>query len=171
MKQFNLNRIQSLSPYKVSASGESTLCFVTDAGRHYEIGFIEDYTLGQENCYQFFISTQDEGQFTPDEKIRDTVLVVLNEFFRLNEAAVLYVCDTSDGRQAVRSRLFKLWYEQYADKLQFICETVVFDFESITYYATILIKKGSACCEEILSAFHDFVSEVVLKIEADKETN
>lgn len=167
MKQLNLDRISFLAPYQVALAGESAFCFTTDAGRHYEVGFIEDYTLEKENCYQFFISTPDEGQYPPDEKIRDTILAVLNEFFRLNAAAVLYICDTSDGRQAVRSRLFKSWYEQYAEKLQFICETVVFNFESITYYASILIKKDSNATEGFLSAFHEFVSDVITKIDAE----
>ena len=43
-------------------------------------------------------------------KVRETILAIVEEFFAKNNAAFLYICDTSGGLQKMRNRLFKYWY-------------------------------------------------------------
>lgn len=50
-------------------------------------------------------------------------MAILVEFFRVNASVVLYVCDTSDGRQRKRSLLFQRWFQEYDCADQF---TVLF---------------------------------------------
>ena len=33
---------------------------------------------------------------------------------------MLYMCDTSDGREEIRNRLFLSWFEKHADKKRFV---------------------------------------------------
>ena len=40
-------------------------------------------------------------------KVRETILAIVEEFFAKNNAAFLYICDTSGGMQKMRNRLFK----------------------------------------------------------------
>ena len=48
-------RINTFSPYKVFLKDNGSLCFKTQSGSVYEVGFVEDYTFMDENAYQFFI--------------------------------------------------------------------------------------------------------------------
>lgn len=34
-----------------------------------------------------------------DSKVRETVMCIVDEFFRKNQAALLYICETGDGMQ------------------------------------------------------------------------
>lgn len=163
MLRFNIARLQSQAPYNLVFEGDGTFTFVTAAGRHYHVGFIEDFTLGRDDCYQFFIATSDKGVYVPDEKIRDTVMILIEEFFRLNDAAILYICDTSDGRQAIRNRLFRNWYNRHSDNLQYICKTAEFQVEGVCYYATILLKKGTVSSIEFLRLFEEYIVDVRMK--------
>ena len=52
-----------------------------------------------------------------------TILAIVDEFFRSNLEVLLYMCDTSDGREESRHRLFLTWFEHYAEKQRFtICQ-------------------------------------------------
>lgn len=163
MLRFNLQCLQEKVPYSLTYEGEGTFSFVTKAGRHYNIGFIEDYSLEHDDCYQFFISTPEKGVYAPDGDIRGTIVALVEEFFRLNDAAVLYVCDTSDGHQAARSRLFRSWYERYSDKLLFECKTAEFEVDGTGYFVTILLKKQGTVSAEIKQLFDDFILDVRMK--------
>lgn len=163
MLRFNLERLQKVVPYPLTFDGEGTFSFVTKAGRHYDIGFIEDYSLEHDDCYQFFITTPERGGYAPDDDIRGTIVALIEEFFRLNDAAILYICDISDGHQAARNRLFRSWYERYSDKLLFECKTAEFEVDNIKYFATILVKKQGVISSEFSKIFDDFVFDVRVK--------
>ena len=72
----------------LESSGMFSFTFITEQGKKYEIGFIQDLMISDEGVYQFFITTEDEFKTTFDRKIQETVLVVLEEFFK-NEGVVL----------------------------------------------------------------------------------
>lgn len=165
MLSFNLESLKKKVPYPLTFEGEGTFSFETEAGRHYSIGFIEDYTFERDDCYQFFMVTPNAGAYSSDDAIRETVVALIEEFFRLNDAAILYICDTSDGRQAARSRLFRSWYERYEDRLMFQCKTAEFEVDGIWYFATILLKKQGIVSAEITQLFDNFISDVRVKFD------
>ena len=44
----------------------------------------------------------------------------LVEFFSKNEAALLYICETGDGMQKMRHRLFHFWFGVYAEHDEYL---------------------------------------------------
>lgn len=55
-------------------------------------------------------SDSDKKRFPFDEKVRNTIAYALIRFFEDTENILYYVCDSSDGRQLSRERLFKKWF-------------------------------------------------------------
>lgn len=73
--------------------------------------------------YQLIIRKIEEVKSQHDSKVEATILSIIREFFRSNLEVMLYLCDTSDGREETRNRLFLSWFERYAQNNQFtICK-------------------------------------------------
>ena len=123
MIRFSLKRILEEAPYELVLSG-SDFMFQTDFGIHYDISFKkEDIVLGGCETYQFILRKVEDTRSPYDAKVETTILAIINEFFRSNLEIMLYLCDTSDGREASRNRLFLSWFDKYADERRFtICK-------------------------------------------------
>lgn len=78
----------------LESTGMYSFTFVTEQGKKYEIGFIQDLMISDEGVYQFFITTEDQFKTVLDKKIQQTVFVVIEEFFK-NEGVVLDYINTS----------------------------------------------------------------------------
>lgn len=96
------------SPYKLSQLGEFTFRFVTDQKIHYTVGFYKDTIFMDDGAYHFFIDNSEHEHGSYDPKILDVVTVILEEFFSQEPTVMLYICDTTDHRQAARDRLYHL---------------------------------------------------------------
>lgn len=106
MIYFSLKRILEHAPYDLVLSG-SDFMFQTDLGIHYIVSFSrEDIVLGGCNTYQLIIRKIEEARSPHDPKVEATILAIIKEFFRSNLEVMLYLCDTSDGREESRNRLF-----------------------------------------------------------------
>ena len=104
------------------------------------MGFVEDYMLLVENVYQFFLVPKTEAGTTRDAKIQQTITAIIEEFFAAQEVLLDYICDTKDGRQAARSRLFSGWFAKYPLRHQYTLRTMSVDFEGEAYYASVILR-------------------------------
>lgn len=122
MIKFSLKRILRNAPYDLMLSGDNFM-FQTDLGIRYSVSFCkEDIVLGGCDTYQLIIRKIEEERSRHDPKVEATILAIINEFFQSNLEVMLYLCDTSDGREESRDRLFFSWFERYAEKNRFtIC--------------------------------------------------
>ena len=57
---FSLTALNKKSPYMLESSSMCSFTFVTEQGKRYEIGFIQDQMISDEGVYQFFITTEDK---------------------------------------------------------------------------------------------------------------
>lgn len=105
MKIFHLDRINAKAPYKVSFD-DKQLVFETQYGIHYEIRFFEEQPIGGCETWQFSFAKAEDTRTPEDPYVRFTLFAVIDEFFIENENVMLYICDTSDSREAARNRLF-----------------------------------------------------------------
>jgi Family of unknown function (DUF6169) len=108
--------------------------FVFEIGRNYSYAFETsnqvfyeakfkhfDYFFKSEiyrhQAYEFTIEIllNPYEQLPPqDPRIQPTIAaIILNFFDTIALPIVLYVCDSSDGKQLVRSRLFSVWFTEY----------------------------------------------------------
>ena len=84
-----------------------TFSFMTDNMAEIFISFEKDDILQSGIVYQFGISNPQGTKSPRDQKVRNTILAIIEEFFNKNKAALLYICETGDGMQKMRSRLFQ----------------------------------------------------------------
>ena len=157
-------RINAFSPYKVFLKDNGSLCFKTQSGSVYEVGFVEDYTFMDENAYQFFIMELEGNHDVKDEWVRQTIWVIIETFFLENNPVVLYICDMSDGKQAVRNRLFSMWYYEYENKDDFTFLSARVEVEKTDYFASVIIKNSNPQLEEIIESFEIFINDLKEKI-------
>ena len=99
----------SLHPYKYWKQ-EEAYYFDTPSGKRYIANFLQ-YPNLSENLYIFNFDILTSGTANvPDENVFDTICTILQEFFRAHSNAMLVTCDSTDGREAARRRLFNAWY-------------------------------------------------------------
>lgn len=134
--------INKRSPYHVSSDNGYSFVFKTDYGQLYEVGFVEDYTLGDNTqTYQFFITAQSQSHTPLDYKVRETIIVILEEFFKNDFVSLLYICDTSDGKQVIRDRLFAIWFNRYEYKEYYVLIRKVLEVEGISFFVSLVSKR------------------------------
>ena len=152
MIQLSLQHINDKSPYKVTPS-EDGLDFITDFGVHYRISFTEESPIGNCDTYQFMLRKVENVHAKHDPKVEATVLAIIDEFFLSNLNVLLYICDTSDGREAKRNRLFLMWFERNAEPNRFTIRTAQANIEEETLYLAIIVENRNSRLQEITEEF------------------
>lgn len=133
--------------------------FVTEQGKKYEIGFIQDLMISDEGIYQFFISTEDKFKTAPDVKIQQTVMVVMTAFFKTQGVVLDYICATEDNRQAARDRMFHRWFEHAMDKDQYCMRNMSVEIDGIWYFASVVLRKDNPRYDAVMEAVDRFIDD------------
>lgn len=155
MLKLSLQQINSRSPYQVSNGGSIGLFkFASDSNVLFGVAFEKDNLLRTGESYQFAI-TNYEGKKSPrDPKVRETILAIVEEFFAENQAALLYICETGDGMQKMRNRLFRSWFGVYGENDDYLyLPMVVFDDEDNENYTALILRKDHPHFKEVVSEF------------------
>lgn len=116
--------------------------FITDAGVIIEVEFVyEDVLLPGENVYQLVISNVNHRSSPRDRKVKDTIIAIVNQFFIEHNLVMLYICETGDGKQSQRSRLFEYWFSTFRMQANFTFHsTTVKDDEGVINYAALIVR-------------------------------
>lgn len=164
MQGLSSERINQTSPYKVISAGEGVVRFITDNALVYEAGFLEDYSIVEEDGFQFYLKEISGKSASADIKIMQTIWAVFEEFFAQNESVVLYICDVSDGHQAARARIFAKWFHtfEHEERYTFIDSNIT--FEEISYFAAAIIAKSNPRHDEYRNAFIEFQKSIEDKL-------
>ena len=147
------------SPYALMQLGELTFRFVTDQQIHYTVGFYKDTIFMDDGAYHFFIDNSEHEHGSYDSKILEVVTVILEEFFGQEPTVMLYICDSTDKRQAARDRLYHLWFYDYARSHEMTLFSDSVSFKSVNYYAGIHICKKSHTWERFCPSVGTFQSQ------------
>lgn len=160
MEKLSLDAINSKSEYYVKKEDdEGTYSFMTDNMTEFFISFEKDDILRSGIVYQFGISNPQGKKSPRDHKVRITILAIIEEFFNKNKAALLYICETGDGMQKMRSRLFQYWFSVYNEKEEYLfLPQVVYDEEENENYAALIIRKDNPCFVELVSEFTETIN-------------
>ena len=160
MEKLSLVAINAKSEYYVKKEDdEGTYSFMTDNMTEFFISFEKDDILRSGIVYQFGISNPQGKKSPRDHKVRITILAIIEEFFNKNKAALLYICETGDGMQKMRSRLFQYWFSVYNEKEEYLfLPQVVYDEEENENYAALIIRKDNPCFVELVSEFTETIN-------------
>lgn len=165
MIQISLSNINLRAAYHVTSPENGQFVFTTDQGKTYKIGFIQDYMISDDGVYQFFINTEDEFKTAPDKRVRQTVMVVLEEFFRQKEVVLDYICDTGDNRQAARSRIFNSWFRLFANQNLFTLRPMSVKAEGIEFFAAVVLRNDNPRFSNIIDAIQQFEKQIKDKLQ------
>lgn len=156
---FSLSELNKKSPYALESSGLYSFTFITEQGKKYEIGFIQDLMISDEGVYQFFITTEDQFKTVLDSKIRQTVLVVIEEFFKNRGAVLDYICATEDHRQASRNRMFQQWYSNSLKTDEYCLRSMNIEIDGTEYFSSIIMRNDNPRFEVMTEAIDRFVED------------
>ena len=155
MTELSLQQINLNSPYQVFCGDSVGLFkFVSDSDVLFGVAFEKDDLLQTCDSYQFAI-TNYEGKKSPrDPKVRETILAIIEEFFIKNQAALLYICETGDGMQKTRNRLFRSWFGIYGENDEYLyLPMTVYDEEDNENYTALILRKDHPCFKDVVSEF------------------
>ena len=118
MNALSVTRINIKSPYTVWFDN-GLYHFKTDNDVLLAIEFEEDETLSFKGSVWLNLINLSRKNSPTDPKVKRTVITIIDEFFRLNPTVILYLCDTANNQQAMRSRLFLHWFNDAESKALF----------------------------------------------------
>lgn len=155
MIELDVNKINKTAPYLVTFSATTGLYqFVSEYNVSFGVSFEKNELLESGDSYQFVL-TNYEGKKSPrDLNVRNTILAIIEEFFQKNKAALLYICETGDGMQKMRNRLFHSWFGIYAENNEFLfLPQVVYDEEDNENYAALIIRRDNPHFNNLVAEF------------------
>ena len=160
MEALDINKINSCSPYVVEKDSMTGLLkFVSEFGISFSVSFENDDLLQSGESYQFVLTNANGIKSPRDAKVRKTVMCIVDEFFQKNQAALLYICETGDGMQKMRSRLFRFWFSIYAEKEDFLfLPQIVYDEEDNENYAALIIRRDNPQFNDLVSEFTNTIT-------------
>ena len=158
--RLSVDAINEKSPIWVIQLDDMLFRFITRNGIKYRAGFYPDPYFLEEGAYHFFIQRIDDAHSSYDPDVLFIIQLIIEEFFRTDSNVMLYICDPTDGRQAIRSRLYRKWFQGYSKKEEFTLVDASMAFQVHTFYAGLLIKKSNPAYKQILEAFDDFIKLV-----------
>ena len=145
-----------LHPYDFQKANDATYYFKTDKGLKYRAYFIE-FPATFYKLYSFSFE-KEEGAASYDQRVKDTIISVLGDFFDAENYILGYTCDVTDGRELARKRLFDRWFEQANDgSLRKI------DFRTENIYVSLIVNRDyfaiDAAVQDINQLFIDILSQ------------
>jgi len=158
MNPLDLTRICRLSPYKVWTKDGRDYTIETNRGHIFVIGFMDDYSIWPSGAYQFTITNQSHHPSPLDETLRETILLLIEAFFAANPDILLYICETGDGRQAFRSRLFVRWFNNYTGRDAYVMQTAEVQEGNTRNFAALIVQKSNPRLKDILAEFNETIS-------------
>lgn len=156
----SVESINNNSPYKVDyATNKAFVIFSTDYDVHYLVGFEYDDTSFGFDAYQLVVINSDNKKSPKDSKVRKTIIAIVEDFFSNNENVLLYICETGDSKQAMRSRLFQYWFSSYINKSLFtFVSASVTDEDGVVNHAAIILRSDNPMMPYIISEFSQTIN-------------
>ena len=167
MEPLSLDIINTTAPYEVYWHEHSrTYRFKSDYGVVLAIGFDDDDMIENAESYVLSIINVNKIPSPRDFKMRDTVMLIIEDFFNKNEAALLYICESGDGKQYMRSRLFEFWFSSYQMKDKFLLMPVsIEDMDGVENFAALIVRKDNPNILDIVTEFSNTVAMFSVKPE------
>lgn len=103
-------------PYNIVKEEDLYYTFTTESGIKYTAYFISISQYGDnlEDTYMFnFDHEETETKHLHDSRIKATIIHIIERFFETNINSMIYICDSLDGKELVRKKLFDKWYNEY----------------------------------------------------------
>lgn len=154
----------SLRPYKYSLTEEGRYHFTTESGIEYFAYFLDLTSYGPD-FYTFSFERQviPEGteKTAPGRDVLDTICQILSDFFKKKTNAMLFVCDSLDGRAEGRRRLFARKFNSVNDgSFEKVDREGKTEYYSV--YSSLIYRKDNPNKEELLKGFEQICADSLI---------
>ena len=162
MNALRLENINLHSPYRVWQTQEdSHYYFQTDHGIQYDIVFSPDTSIINSGAYTIDIVNRQHVASQLDQKLRQTIIAIVEEFFEAN--GNVYLTETGDGKQMFRNRLFVRWFNTYEFHDKYIIKTAEGKMDGMDNFMAIFVRKANPNSQYVIEVF-----ELITSILFDK---
>ena len=152
-----LRRLNLMSPYVVWEQG-GNYSFSSDYGITFSVSFEEADTYEVHEAFWFSLMTRSHTPSPSDPKVQQTIVCIIEEFFRVNSSVLLYMCDTADSQQAARSRLFLRWFHEADKQERYLIKTAMIKDGSQENYIALIIQRSHPDYDAIVQFFDEEVA-------------
>ena len=151
--------INRKAPYKVIQVDDMSVRFVTRMGVRYIVGFTPDAFIFDENGYEFYIINESEPA-KQDPLLFDTIVAIVeNLFHNTRNSAMIYICAPDNHQQAVRARMFSIWFERADDKQEYTLQTYDSHDDGVDYYYGLILRRDNPDHDRLIDIFLDFLHD------------
>lgn len=160
MNTLNLKDINVQAPYKVTSEDQFPYLFYfyTDFGVEYEISIKANDTFVPSGAFALDIRNKWNQPSPGDPKFRQTLMAIVEEFFRKNNDVLLYVTETKDKKQAFRNRLFIRWFNTYEYRDRFFIKTAEGKMLGQMNFMAIISRFDNPNLQKAIEEFEDTIS-------------
>jgi hypothetical protein len=138
---------------------ENEFRFETDYGILYAVNFEPERMFGDVPAYWFGLFNRSQKASPNDIKVRATVTCIIEEFFCSNPDILLYMCDSANDQQSMRSRLFLRWFNAYAKQQNFYIRTEMVKDEKEENYISMILQRSHPQFEVIIQTFNSIIEQ------------
>ena len=170
MNVLSVEKINTITPYKVKLyEQDGSYRFETEHHVKLAVSFMYDDMIIQDGAYQLIIANLNNRKSPRDYKVKNTIMPIVEEFFDKNQAALLYICSTGDGKQTMRSRLFGHWFEASRNKVSYsTMSSSLVDSDGVVNEATIIVRNDNQNMVRLINEFSETAQ--LLSHKPDKTT-
>ena len=165
-----MDNLKEVEYYNFEFEGgvNNSYIFKTDHEIRYEIKFVlsgylwepatpffKDYT------YEFIIAILENntGKKPPlDKKMPETLRLIFEDFFQHNKNIAIYICDSSDNKQAVRFRKFNDWFVLLKNRAYVKMDMQVADEKEVYIYTSLIMRADNPNGGEIMVEFNKIIN-------------
>ena len=152
MNRLDIDNINDRAPYDVAYDDDGEIIFLTDNGISYSVTFDDD-SNPYYAAYWFNLTNLNNISSPSDKKIAQTVICIIEEFFRQNPDILLYMCSTDGGQQAQRSRLFFRWFNGAEQQKHYYIRATEIKGEDGIDYVACIVQRNNPHLGEIIELF------------------
>jgi hypothetical protein len=140
--------------------------FETDGGMRYQVKFVPSGYLWESNPFYadythefaFFPIENNTGKNPPlDKKVPITIALIFSDFFRENKNIVVYICDSSDSKQAVRFRKFNSWFNYFKGRTFLKMDMNIEDKQEGIIYTSLIMRADNPYMDKVMIEFKNIM--------------
>jgi Family of unknown function (DUF6169) len=95
-----------------------------------------------------------------DGRIPVTIAGIFYDFiYRNKEQIVIYICDSSDNKQAIRNRKFTQWFELFKGNEFIKIDAHIIDYDRVTYFTSVILHCDNPKRQEITEVFYQLTND------------
>jgi hypothetical protein len=151
-------------PYSFEFIGgkNNSYIFQTDAGIQYEIKFVPSGYLFEEGhpardfTFEYIIAVlENNTEKTPplDRRIPLTLALIFQDFFQEHRNVGVYICDSSDDKQAIRFRKFNIWFYHFSGTLFNKLDFPIKDTDGTYIYTSLIMRTDNPNYQVVVDGY------------------